>query len=246
MKFSRPLIKFQREKWPLRQWVLSLFPSNYEAMTYIEPYSGGGNLLFTKKPSQIEILNDIDGELIGLFHAVRDESDELIRRMNLYKYCAESFETIENKTNFEDYLDKALHDIMLRKMSKNGLKQKYAKPAGQTAWRNNISTLEGYAERMREVFILNKNALEVITAFNSPDTMLYCDPPYLYDGKEITSDISVEEHMELSRLLNSFSGKVVLSGCISPLYKRFYKNWNIFKKKINKSNKETEIIWTNF
>ena len=56
-----------------------------------------------------------------------------------------------------------------------------------------------------------------------------------------------ECHIELYQMLNEFKGKVVISGCLSPLYNRLYKNWNLEKKRIDKSKlKATEVIWKNF
>lgn len=248
MKFVRPLIKLPNEKWPVRQWVVAQFPAGYETMSYVEPFGGGANLLFCKNVSKIEIINDLDNEIINLFRAVRDEPHELIRRMHLYKCCPESFEKLEKKKQFDDYLDQAVHDLLLRKMSRHGLKKSFAKPSTPVAWKNGITAIQQYADRLKEVFVLQKPAFELMQTFDAEDVLLYVDPPYLHDTKTkelAISDMSVENHMEMNRILNAFKGKVVLSGVMSPLYKRLYKDWNIAKKKINTS-KETEIIWKNF
>ena len=104
---------------------------------------------------------------------------------------------------------------------------------------------------MKNIYILNKNALEIIDTFNSEDSFIYCDPPYLHENKVskimYNGEMTPETHMELFRLLNEFKGKVILSGCLSPLYKRIYKNWNMAKKRIDSGKtKVTEIIWKNF
>jgi DNA adenine methylase len=249
MKFVRPLIKLPNEKWPIRQWLAEHLPPDYEQMTYVEPFGGGANLLFMKKPSHIEIVNDTNTELTNILVAVRDEPHELIRRMNLYKCCPESFEKLEKKKQFEDYLDQAVHDLLLRKMSRNGQKKAFAKPSNPASWKNGITSIQHFADRLREVFVLNKCAFELIQTFDAPNVLLYVDPPYLHDSKskELTiSDMSIENHMEMNRLLAAFKGKVILSGVMSPLYKRLYSNWNMAKKRINTSSKETEIVWKNF
>ena len=249
MKFVRPLIKLPNEKWPIRQWLLAQFPADYEQMTYIEPFGGGANLLFCKNVSKVEIINDLSDELVNLLRAVRDESHELIRRMHLYKCCPESFDKLDKKKNFEDYLDQAVHDLLLRKMSRNGTKKSFAKPSSPAAWKNGISGIQQFADRLKEVFILNKPAFELMQTFDAEDVLMYVDPPYLHDSKSkelTTSDMSIENHMEMNRILSAYKGKVILSGVMSPLYKRLYSDWNIAKKKINTSSKETEIIWKNF
>lgn len=251
MKSIRPIIKTLDDKWPIRDWIVSKFPESYESMTYLEPFGGGLNILFSKNKSEREIISDIDLEILNIYKALRDESTELIRRANLYKHTPETFDKIEKKTQFDDYLDQAVHDFLLRKMSRNGQKKLYLKINNQKQWKESISCLSTNAERIKEVFMFNKPALDVIRAFDSKETLIYCDPPYLYESKKskimYNSEIDPEDHIELHQVLNDFNGKVVLSGCMSPLYKRLYKNWNMSKKRIDTAkDKRTEILWTNF
>ena len=251
MKKLRPVVKFSDEKWSLKEWIISQFPENYEEMTYIEPFGGGADVLFGKNKSKIEIVNDCDVEIVNIFRAIRDEHSELIRRINLHKHCLETFEKAEKKKNFDDYLDQAVNELLLRKMSRNGLKKQFVKTSNIKTWKSNILELAQHAQRLKEVYIFNKSAIEIIKAFDSPDTLLYIDPPYLHENKVsklvYLSAMNPENHLELYRAINEFNGKVVLSGCMSPLYKRLYKNWNMSKKRIDEGKtKKTEIIWKNF
>lgn len=251
MKQLRPIIKLNNEKYALRDWILSQFPENYEAMTYVEPYGGSADILFCKNRSTTEIINDRDVEIVNILRAVRDESSELVKRLSTFKTVADVFEKVNKKKNFDDYLDHATHDLYLRKISRNGNKSQFSKPSSSTIWKNNIKSINDYSTRLQDVYLFCKPALEVIYAFNCEDTFLYCDPSYLIDNKVsktvYTSDMPPEDHIELSRFLNDFSGKVVLSGVMSPLYARLYKNWNMAKKRIaTGKDKRTEIIWKNF
>ena len=249
MKSLRPVIKFHDEKWSVREWIISKFPEGYENMTYVEPYAGGINILLAKNKSCREIISDMDKQITNLYKALRDEPSELVRRASLYKHSPETFEKIEKKKIYEDYLDEAVHELMLRKMSRNGQKKNYLKMTNQKTWREGLNALHMNADRIKEVFIFEKPALEVIKAFDSKETLIYCDPPYLHDTNKAMyeSEDNVDEHIKLHKILNDFDGKVVLSGCLSPLYKRLYKNWNMSKNRINNTKeKRTEILWTNF
>mgnify|MGYP003337288209 FL=1 len=251
MKALRPFFKLSDNKWPLRDWLLSNFPDDYENMTYVEPFGGSVNLIFCKNRSKFEVINDQNKELINIYRAMRDEPSELIKKIISHKFTVEDFEKAESRKVFDDYLDEAANNIYLRKTSKNGLKNKFQKPANPTNWKSNIKTITSYSKIMKNIYILNKNALEVIDTFNSEDSFIYCDPPYLHENKVskimYNGEMTPETHMELFRLLNEFKGKVILSGCLSPLYKRIYKNWNMAKKRIDSGKtKVTEIIWKNF
>ena len=43
-------------------WIAGLLPAH---RTYVEPFAGSGAVLFAKAPSPTEILNDLDGAVIG-------------------------------------------------------------------------------------------------------------------------------------------------------------------------------------
>lgn len=251
MKALRPLIKLNGEKYSIREWILDEFPENYHDYTYIEPFGGAANILFCKDKSKTEIINDQSAEITNILRALRDEPDEVVKRLNGFKTLQEHFVKAEKRKSFEDYLDHAVNDLFLRKITKNGNKKQFLKPSNALSWKNNIKSLKEYAARMHGVYVFSKPALEIISAFNFEDTLLFCDPPYLTDNKlskvVYSSEMPPEDHIELSRVLNDFNGKVMLMGVMSPLYKRLYKNWNISKKRIdNGKEKRTEIIWKNF
>ena len=262
---TRPIIKYHGGKFYLSPWIISLFPENYREMTYVEPYCGGANVLLNKEKSLIEVINDLDKDVVNIYRALRDEPKEIIRRLNLCKYCEETFYRATKKTQFDDYLDNAVNEFILRRMSRGGLKKAFAwserlrggKPGDVNAWETALKSLPSLAERLEEVHIFDFAALDVIKTFNSERTLLYCDPPYLQDtriSKTVYSyEMSIDDHIELAHSLNNFNGKVLISSYPSPLYNKLYKGWNIEKKKIanNASQKKTkdkkvEIIFRNY
>lgn len=262
---TRPVFKCHGGKYYLAPWIISHFPENHESMTYVEPYCGGANVLLNKPKSAVEVMNDIDLSLINIYRALRDEPKDFIRRLNLCKYCEETFEKALNKGQQEDYLDSAINEFILRRMSRGGLKKAFAwskrlrggQPGDVNAWKTAITSLPDLSTRLHGVFIFNKDALEVIRAFNTPETLLYCDPPYLLETRVsktvYSSELSTDDHIELAHALNNFNGKVVLSGYASPLYNRLYKGWNVDKRKVAnhssqkaKKEKKTEMLWMNF
>jgi DNA adenine methylase len=125
------------------------------------------------------------------------------------------------------------------------------------AWKTAVKLLPILSERLREVHIFNKPAQEVIKTFNNKNTLIYADPPYLHETRKSKDaykcEMTTDQHVELARILNSFQGKVILSGYPSPLYNRLYKNWNVATKKIaNHSSQQkakqmkTEVLWKNY
>lgn len=250
----------------MAKWIISHFPEDYENYAYLEPYCGGANVLLNKQKSKVlEAINDIDENIIQIYRALRDEPKEFSRRLSLCKYCQETFDRAAAKNKFDDYLDRAVNEFILRRMSRGGLKKAFAwserlrggQPGDVNAWKNAVKDLPILADRLREVHIFNRPAVEIIRAFNNKNTLVYCDPPYLIETRTAkivySSEMTTDDHIELGRLLNQFQGKALISGYPSPLYNRLYSNWNCVKKKIaNHSSqqktkeKKTECLWKNF
>lgn len=123
-------------------------------------------------------------------------------------------------------------------------------------WLGGMESLEAIAERLLRVQIENRPAVDVIKLYDSPETLFYCDPPYIHaargDSKAYKYELSEAEHGELADVLNACSGKVALSGYDCPLMDTLYpaKKWKklISAEKTIHSTKGTrrEVLWTNY
>lgn len=263
----RPVVKYHGGKNYLHKWIIEHFPSDFQNYTYLEPFGGAGSVLVNKEKSKVEILNDIDITIIQIFRALRDEPTEFLRRLKALKYCEETFLKALNRNQkpFDDYLEHAVNDYILRRMSRGGLKQTFAwserkrgnKPGDVNAWETALDLLPIISTRIKETFLFNNSAFELIKIFNNKNVLLYADPPYLPDTRKSKNayehEMTAEQHIELARLLNTFQGKVIISGYPSALYKRLYLGWNTDTKKIanhssqqKKKEIKTEVIYWNF
>lgn len=54
----KALIRYPGAKWKLADWIISFIPGHH---TYVEPFFGSGAVLLNKDRSDIETVNDIDG-----------------------------------------------------------------------------------------------------------------------------------------------------------------------------------------
>ena len=91
MSKIRPPFKYHGGKYYLCDWIISSFPANYEDMTYVEPYVGGGSVLLNKKKSKYEIVNDIDSNIMSIYTAIQSYEDYFIDRLENIPYCEQSF-----------------------------------------------------------------------------------------------------------------------------------------------------------
>lgn len=121
-------------------------------------------------------------------------------------------------------------------------------------WLGGVEALREIAERLLRVQIENRPAAEVIRLYDSPDTLFYCDPPYLHatrgDSKAYGFEMDVEQHRELAETLAGCQGKVALSGYRCEAMEEWYADWNRFDapaKQCHSTKKPRyECLWANY
>ncbi len=269
LKKIRPVVKIHGGKSYLAKWLISLFPEGYEQMTYCEPFCGGASVFLNKRRSMGEVISDINQDIIHIFKALRDEPKEFISRIKKIKYTERAFKSALTKSTepFPDYIDKAVNEYCLRRMSRGGMKQTFAwsdrlrggKPGDQNAWETMFDQLQLISDRLQGVTILCDKYVSVYKVWDETNTLTYLDPPYLHSTRSEGSteiydnEMSVEDHMEMLKLANAARGKVMISGYSSPLYRKYLKEWRCKKKDIanhasQAKNKERrlECLWFNF
>lgn len=241
-KKIRPLVKVPGSKSQLNSWIIDHFPKNYQELSYIEPFVGGGNILLNKETCIEEIINDKDANLICIWQAVRDEGKKFLSKLKKIQYKEKIFNSYKNK-NPKNYFESAVREFILRKMSKNGSKESYIAPLNSKVWNCILEDLEIILQKSKNIIIFNKNACDVIRCFGEKNSLIYCDPPHL-DTTKNENELSTDDHIAIAEALNSSHGKVIISGYNSSLYRKLYGGWKMCKYPSPQG--KTECLWINF
>lgn len=258
MIMYRSVLKYPGSKWRIAEWIVSQMPEHH---SYLEPFFGSGAVLFTKAPSNIETINDLDNRVYSLFKAIRENPEELAKRVALTPYSRYEY---ENSFNIEPTtcIDKAMQ-LLIQCWQGHAFRTNGCK----NGWKNDVQGREksyavynwcrlpkwimDAAERLKYVQIENMPAIELIKRFRYPNVLIYADPPYLLDtrsGKQYAHEMDEEEHQELLETLMQHPGPVIISGYASDMYDETLKGWY---KKEQRSNAEggatrIEVLWMNF
>lgn len=123
-------------------------------------------------------------------------------------------------------------------------------------WLGAIDALPDIAERLLRVQIENRPALDVIRLYDSPQTLFYCDPPYLHetrgDAKAYGYEMTNAQHEELAMVLNAIQGRVALSSyecelmnCLYPA-PQWTKTISAERTIHSTKDKRREALWTNY
>ena len=256
---KRALARYLGGKNRIAPWIISFFP---EHRFYVEPFGGSGAVLLNKQPAFLDVYNDMDDRVVNFFEVLKDPEkvEQLIKLLELTPYSQEAY-----KRSFavsEDPVENALHFAVNSMMSygggihkpgfkRNGLYR--TTPYPQT-WREYPDVVRECAIelRARNIEINKMDALEIMSRYDSADTLHYVDPPYVQStrGKNVryAHEYDEDDHEELLRFLQSLKGKVILSGYDSELYSKYLSGWQKETKltRDTQGNKKTECLWMNF
>jgi DNA adenine methylase len=248
------------------EWLLPLLP---ETTHYCEPFGGSAAVLLNREPAPVETYNDLDGEVVTFFRVLREQKETLIEAIGLTPFSREEFEEAiaPSEVPLTD-LERARRFFIRARQVRTGLAQtassgrwahclltSRAGMAGAVSrWLGSVEDLPEIAQRLLRVQIENAPALEVIKRYDSPETLLYCDPPYPHesrgDSKAYRYEMTDDEHRNLAECLHQVEGKVALSGYHCDLLDTLYGDWycNEAPARTTHSVKQlrTEVLWTNY
>ena len=248
-------------------WLLPLLPKCHH---YCEPFAGSGAVLLNRKPSKVETYNDLDGEVVNFFRVLRSEKERLVEAVSLTPFSREEFaQACEIHSDLSDF-ERARRFYVRARQVRTGLAQtaslgrwancKHTSRRNMSGvisrWFGGANTLSDIAERLLRVQIENRPAIAVIKLYDSPQTLFYCDPPYIHktrgDAKAYSNEMNDQDHRDLAKVLNSAQGLVAISNYDCDFMNKLYSEKKWFKttglKKTIHSTKDTRIecLWTNY
>lgn len=203
MAKAKPFIKWVGGKGQLIEQLDSYLPAdfgNWENATYIEPFVGGGAMLFymlQRYPNiQRAVINDINSDLMTCYETVRDKPEQLIESLqkieNTYlnlltdeekrdfygkmreRYNEKNLEPVENTTIFF-FLNRTCFNGLYRVNKKGLFNVPFGKYDNPTIC--DSETIRKDSELLQRVKIL-KGDFESTFGYAQGNTIFYFDPPY--------------------------------------------------------------------
>lgn len=255
--------------------LIPLIPSH---RIYVEVFGGGAALLLNKPRSAVEVYNDIDDRLVNFFRVLKhpQKFERLHRYLSLtlhsraeHEYACEhlddsSLDDVERAALFYIAAYQSLNAIPGSSWSRTTWESRRGMALKTSAWLGAVDRLPEIAERLITVQVENSSYEDIITAYDTPDTFFYMDPPYLPETRKVTSvyryEMTVEQHTQLLELICNVRGKVMLSGYPNELYDRHLKDWFTMDFEIacrstvgladsrgsHSKSRRTERVWMNY
>ena len=272
---SLPL-KWHGGKHYIAKQIIALFPPRDSYVHYVEPFFGGGSVLFEHdSEGKSEVVNDLNGELTNFwsvlqspvgFAQMRRDLENIPLSINEFdKAQATLSEPVESSVP----VDRAVAFFIRYRQSRQGLGKDFATLSRNrtrrgmneqaSSWQSAIDGLPEAHARLKRVVILNSEAGKVICQQDGDKTVFYCDPPYLHETRKATDayecEMSAVEHESLLQCLSRINGRFLLSGYPSRLYDHFAEAYKWRRVDIQIDNKassaktkeiKTECVWLNY
>lgn len=220
----------------LRKDIIPLIP---EHSCYVEPFAGGAWVLFGKKPSPVEVLNDIDQELINFFRVLKNQPESLIQSFEWELVSRAEFERLAQCDPLTLSEVERAHRFYYILMAGWGGELDY--PRFQTsisdgghgnrligALKHLRQRLQPVHERLRTVIIENLTWEECLDRYDRPKTFMYLDPPYPQNGCNYKYNMQDwADHKRLAIRLAEAKCKWLLSSYDVPEMRQMYAGYDI-------------------
>ncbi len=236
---AKPFVKWVGGKTQLIEQLEALLPADFdqwENVTYIEPFVGGGAMLFymlqTHSNIQSAIINDINPDLITCYKVVRDNPSELVNSLKELQKEYYSLQSEESRKQFyllmrDKFNTKALDPLrnttlffFLNRTCFNGLYRvnkaglfnvpfgRYESPTICDA-----NTIFADSKLLKNVIILTGDYQETLS-YAEGKTLFYFDPPYRpLNNTSSFNDYTKEAFNDVAQhRLKEFCDKVEASG----------------------------------
>ena len=249
-KRIEPFIKWAGGKSQLLAQFDKLLPPKESYKRYIEPFIGGGALLFYLKPESA-VISDLNKDLIETYKIIKTDYAELTKFLNDYqkKHSKEFYFKVRAEFNSDklDKIKKAAALIYLNKTCFNGLyrvnkKGEFNVPFGQHKnFSFNEGNLKRVSELLKDVEIKNEPFDKVLDYAKKGD-FVYFDPPY-YPVNETskfttyTKEAFLEDEQirlaEVFKKLDKRGCKVMLSNSDTKFIRDLYKDYKKYTAVVN-------------
>lgn len=255
-KLVAPFLKWVGGKRQLMPAISEQLPKNFSSYEYVEPFIGGGAVLFNLQPKNA-IINDFNKELINVYNVIKNNLDNLVEDLKKHLNDSDYFyelRSLDRTSEFKklSHIERASRIIFLNKTCFNGLYRV-----------NNAGEFNAPFGRYKNPNIVNEPTLKAVNKFLNTNNIvihsgdyseilkqahkksfIYLDPPYhpISESSNFTGyiqggwDIYDQSRLRLAcDELNERGIKFLLSNSSADFIKDQYKNYRITTVKATRS-----------
>ena len=183
----RPPIRIYSGKTRSARFIVAALPDDLEC--YVEPFAGALAVLLARPRARREVANDLNGDIVAFWRAVRDQPAELARRVASTPSARSVFADCAARLAAGDFGDPVERAWCFAVAAQQSLASRGVSAANPSNWRRHMTGAPGgdwhrtqtapwldVAERIRRVQLDDIDATTLIGQV-PPGAVVYCDPP---------------------------------------------------------------------
>lgn len=222
--------------------VNTLLPLLPEHRGYIEAFGGAGHLLFGKEPSNWEVLNDYDGNLMNFWAVVKNAPEQLIESFNytlVSRRTFDEYKAVYKKGEYDDCIQRA-HIFYYMVRATFGASMR-TPSFGTKRDRSNLKIenierdiMQAY-ERLKTVVIENVSFERILKTYDGKDSLFFLDPPYRNTAKYSSGGFEDDQYKLLAELCTALEGRFILTINDDPLIRELFAGFDVTKHNVRYS-----------
>ena len=205
----------------LSKQIVTLIPPH---KTYVEPFAGAASVFWAKEPSEIEVLNDIDPDLMHFYQNTGE-----MKKCNVPK-LAPNWDKIKTK---EGKLSPCEFFTLTECSYGNKREHKLIPTSKGSPVRSCFETnfpkihrnLPQYQARLQNTKLHNEDWQKIVEQYDGVDTLFYFDPPYHKTSRGYR--FGEDQLARLAKVLPNLKGKWILSYDDDPEVRSLFAHFSI-------------------
>lgn len=209
---ASPIIPWLGGKRRLADIIIPRFPPH---SCYVEVFAGGAALYFLRQPAEVEVINDVNGDVVNLYRVVQNHLEEFVRQFKWAISSREVFKWLQI-TPSETLTDiqKAARFYYLQHQAFGGRVQGQTWGTATTAPAVNLLRIEESLSaahlRLASAYIERLDWKECMRRYDRSHSFFYLDPPY-WDTEGYGVPFPWEEYEAMATTMRTIKGKAMLS-----------------------------------
>lgn len=225
---ASPIVPWMGGKRRLADTLLHRFPPH---SCYVELFAGGAALFFLRPPAEVEVVNDLNGELVNLYRVVQNHLEEFIRQFKWALSSRQVFKWMQD-ANVEGMTDiqRAARFYYLQQQAFGGKVDGQTWGTATTQPAVNLLRIEEQLSaahlRLSGVYVEHLTWSACLDRYDRPHTLFYADPPY-WQTEGYGLDFPWAEYELLAAKMRSAKGKVIVSLNDHPDIRRCFEGFQM-------------------
>lgn len=204
---------------------------------YVEVFAGGAAIYFLRPPAEVEVINDVNGDLISLYRVVKAHPEEFMRQFKWALSSREMFKWTQ-ATPPETLTDvqRAARFYYLQHHCFGGKVEGQTWGTATTAPPVNLLRIEEQLSaahlRLASTYIERLDWRECIERYDRPHSFFYLDPPY-WETAGYGVPFAFDQYELMAEVMRKLKGKAILSINDHPDIRRAFAGFHMETLEIN-------------